>query len=169
VVAASTADDCADSATEGSPWSTSARFHHIRKVSVAAAIVLIVLFQGWREERGNESAEEALPHGEVTSAGTGGFTSPSTPTTATAPRDSPTSPTDDAFFVAVANANNVQYSSQAEIIALGHAICSQIDGGVDPYMLSSRFVSNAEWTPVAAGAIVGTAVAVYCPEHGHLI
>ncbi len=173
---ASAPDVDAGSAADRSPTrsvrSGSARFHQIRKVSVAAVIVLVAAFMGWQEERENESAKAAWADGQVTSAGTGGTTSPDSPPSPIPPgatTDESSTGTNDAFFVAVADANDVQYSTQAEVIALGHAICSQIDAGVDPYLLAGRFVSNAEWTPVAAGAIVGSAVAVYCPEHGDLV
>jgi len=75
----------------------------------------------------------------------------------------------DALFIASADEYGVQYNADAEIIALGHRICDQINGGVDPWDLSARFVNEAAWTAPAAGAIVGSAVAVYCPEHGNKI
>ncbi len=90
---------------------------------------------------------------------------PGVPSDSSAPSAPPRSVAD-TLFIATADEYDVQYSSRAEITAMEHAICRQVDGGVDPYDLAATFIADAGWTAPAAGAIVGAAVASYCPEHG---
>jgi hypothetical protein len=94
------------------------------------------------------------------------YTAPTTaPRTTTARPTSPSASVADSLFVQAADEYGVQYNSRSEIIGLGHMICQQLDSGTDPWDLATRFVSEADWTSPAAGAMVGSAIAVYCPEH----
>jgi hypothetical protein len=106
-----------------------------------------------RSERAQPQAEERTERDgedEEASASEARTTSPRTTSSRTtyrppAPRAPTTPPSSvaDALFVAAADEYGVQYSSPAEIIALGHAICSQIDGGANPYDLAARFINEA--------------------------
>lgn len=58
----------------------------------------------------------------------------------------------------------VPYSDDDTAVALGQSTCTQLDAGAS--FLSVAFtVMSTDLAPEHAGYLVGTAVAVYCPQH----
>jgi Protein of unknown function (DUF732) len=75
----------------------------------------------------------------------------------------------DEVFIARLDEYGVEYSSRQEAIGYGLMVCMEIDLGGTPLEISSTLTSQAGWPAAVAGAIVGSAVAAYCPQHGHLL
>jgi hypothetical protein len=89
-----------------------------------------------------------------------------------APPSSPSAATGavaDAVFLATLDEYGVEYTSAQSAAGYGLAICLEIDLGGTPLEVMSGLQSEAGWPPSTAGAVVGAAVAVYCPQHGDLL
>ncbi|TCJ70790.1 UNVERIFIED_ORG: uncharacterized protein DUF732 [Dietzia maris] len=75
----------------------------------------------------------------------------------------------DASFVSTLDMLGVHYSSTEGAIRLAKTVCSNFESGMDGLTSTMAIVASGMYTSQQAGAMVGAATAIYCPEYEHLI
>lgn len=74
----------------------------------------------------------------------------------------------DAFVMAL-DAEGITYSTEADVIKAGYAICDYMDTGATAYDATVMVHNNSQLDLHDSGYVVGAATAAFCPEHVHTI
>ena len=75
----------------------------------------------------------------------------------------------DASFISTLDMLGIHYSSEAGAIRLAKTVCSNFESGMDGYTSIMAIAASGMYSTPQAGAMVGAATGIYCPEFEHLI
>lgn len=71
---------------------------------------------------------------------------------------------EDAGYLTALDRGSVPHPDDAQAVQLGRSVCAQFDAGANLVTIGFTLMST-DLTPEQAGWAIGSAVAVFCPEH----
>jgi Protein of unknown function (DUF732) len=71
---------------------------------------------------------------------------------------------DDTYMQTLDNAGVGHLHQRAQLITLGHLVCDNISDGMRPIDVAKSIYASADISQHDAGAVVGAAIAAYCPS-----
>lgn len=71
----------------------------------------------------------------------------------------------DAVYIGTLDLQDIYYSSEANAISAGRAICGELDRGLTFYEVGFAMMTHGGYGAGDSGYIVGAAITAYCPQH----
>ena len=77
--------------------------------------------------------------------------------------------TNEDVFIAAVDHQGISYTTEANMINLGHKVCNAFDAGATPQMIAMTIYRSSPWSAYDSGYVTGASVSAFCPQYTSVV